>query len=184
MTTSLMRRNPFGAIDPVQSRMWDWFMTPMGHTPISKLFGEVNSYVPPVDIYETNEEVIIAASLPGLDADKLDIQILEDQLTLTGEQNSFLCFEPEENMTRHLQGIPRFGRFSFTFGLPCGVQAEQSQAKYENGLLCMRFLKAQKHRPVRIAVNNSANVPQTVQPASQNAPQEITASAQPEETSA
>ena len=185
MTTSLMRRNPFGATDPMPSRMWDWFTTPMGHTPISKLFGEVNSYVPPVDIYETNEEVIIAANLPGLDTDKLDIQILEEQLTLTGEQNSFLCFELEENMTQHMQGIPRFGRFSFTFGLPCAIEAEQSQAKYENGLLCMRFLKTQKRRPVRVTVNNSANVSQPAQTASQPAPPpEITAQSEPEQASA
>jgi HSP20 family protein len=152
MATSLMLRNPFGALDTVQSRMWDWFTTPYGSTPLSKLIGETNTYVPPVDIYETNEEVIVAASIPGLDVTKVDIQVLEDRLTLVGEQNSIICFEPEENMVQHLQGIPRYGGFSFSFVLPCAVEPEQSQAKYENGLLCMRFLKAARVRPVRVPI--------------------------------
>lgn len=155
MATSLMRRNPFGALDPMQSRMWDWFTTPMGHTPLSKFFGEANSFVPPVDIYETREEVIVAASLPGLDPTKTNIEALEDQLTVSGEQNAVVCFEPEENAVQHLNGIPRFGRFSFNFRLPCPVETEQAQAKYTNGVLCMRFLKVQKARPVRILISDT-----------------------------
>ena len=93
MATSLMRRNPFGALDPVASRMWDWFATPSGYTPMSKIFGETDSFVPPVDICETAEEVVVAASLPGLDVDKVDIQVLQDQLTLSGEQRPILCFD-------------------------------------------------------------------------------------------
>lgn len=175
MPTSLMRLNPLGAITPVQSRMWDWFTTPMGYTPMSKLFGELNSFVPPIDIYQTQEEVIVAASLPGLDVSKVDIQVLEDQLTLSGEQNSVICFEPEENMVQHLSGIPRFGRFSFNFQLPCAVEPEQTQAKYENGLLCLRFLKAQKNRPVRIAINqvNKAQVTESIAAVAASTPSAI-----------
>jgi HSP20 family protein len=159
MSNSLMRRYSFGATEPFPTRMWDWFTTPMGYTPMSKLFGEVNSYVPPVDIYETRNEVIVAASLPGLDASKTNIEVVQDSLTLSGEQHPVLCFEPEEGATRHLNGIPRFGRFSFNFQLPAEVDASQSQAKYENGVLCIRFLKAQSARPVRIAISNDGNQP-------------------------
>jgi len=154
-----MRRYSFGALDPLQTRMWDWFTTPMGYTPMSKLFGEVNSYVPPVDIYETRNEVIVAASLPGLDAAKTNVEVIEDRLTLSGEQQPLLCFDAEEGATPHYTGIPRFGRFSFSFQLPCVVDTAQSQAKYENGVLCMRFLKAQSARPVRIAISNAPGQP-------------------------
>jgi len=160
-----MRRNPFGAIDQVQSRMWDWFTTPYGSTPLSKLFGEINSYIPPVDIYETNEEIVVAASLPGLDVATVDIQVLEDNLTLSGEQNSVVCFDPEEKMDQHLQGIPKYGKFSFSFTLPCTVEPEQSQAKYENGLLCMRFLKAAKVRAVRVPISRTGIEPAIVETA-------------------
>ena len=156
MATSIMRRNPFGAIDPVASRMWDWFTTPSGYTPISKIFGEADSFVPPVDIYETAEEVVVAASLPGLDLEKLDIQVLDDQLTLAGEQRPALCFENDEKVTPVYNGITRYGKFSFGFRLPCAVDANQTQAKYENGLLCMRFLKAQSARPIRVSVLGDA----------------------------
>lgn len=159
MSTLMMRRNSFGATDPFPTRMWDWFTTPMGYTPMSKLFGEINSYIPPVDIYETRNEVIVAASLPGLDASKTNVEVVENVLTLSGEQHPVLCFEPEEGATRHLNGIPRFGRFSFNFQLPAEVDAAQSHAKYENGVLCIRFLKAQSARPVRISIATDGSQP-------------------------
>jgi HSP20 family protein len=151
-----MRRNPFGAIDPLASRMWDWITTPAGFTPMGKLFGETDTFVPPVDIYETGEEIVVAASLPGLDVSKIDIQVREDHLTLAGEQSPVVCFDASENATAVFNGIPRYGKFSFGFRLPCAVDTQNTQAKYENGLLCMRFLKAQSARTVRISVQSGA----------------------------
>jgi HSP20 family protein len=173
----MMRRYSFGATDPFPTRMWDWFTTPMGYTSMSKLFGEINSYVPPVDIYETRNEVIVAASLPGLDASKTNVEVVQDSLTLSGEQHSVLCFDSEEGATQHLNGIPRFGRFSFNFRLPAEVDATQSQAKYENGVLCIRFLKAQSARPVRIAISHDDNQP-VVTTASAAQQEQITGSQQ------
>jgi HSP20 family protein len=163
MATSMMRRNPFGAVDPTWSRMWDWSTTPTGHTPLSKLFGETNSYVPPVNIYETREEIIVAASLPGLNADKVNIEVQKEVLTLSGEQESVLCFDETENATVHLAGIPRFGKFQFSFRLPASVDAQQAQAKYTNGVLCVRFLKSQQARPVRVPIANDASPVRTVE---------------------
>ena len=154
MATSIMRRNPFGAVDPIASRMWDWFTTPTGFTPMSKFFGESNSFVPPVDIYETAEEVVVAAILPGLDTETVDIQVLQEQLTLSGEQKPVLCFDEAEKATPVFSGIPRYGKFSFGFQLPCSVDASQTQASYRDGLLCMRFLKSQSARPVRVKVQS------------------------------
>jgi HSP20 family protein len=164
MATSLLRRNPFGAMDPTWSRMWDWVTTPTGHTPMSKLFGDVNAFVPPVDIYETREEIVVAASLPGLDASKVNIEVQENQLTLSGEQQPFLCFNEEEKATQHLAGIPRYGKFQFSFQLPAAVDASQAQAKYNDGVLCVRFLKVQQSRPVRVPITNGAEQASIVEP--------------------
>lgn len=170
MATSMMRRNPFGAVDPNWSRMWDWFTTPTGHTPMSKFFGEANPYVPPVDIYETREEIIVAASLPGLDAGNVTIEVQEDQLTLSGTQQPVLCFNEEESATQHLAGIPRYGKFSFSFQLPASVDANQAQAKYSDGVLCIRFLKAQSARPIRVPIQNDKQSVQKVETAQRTAP--------------
>jgi HSP20 family protein len=157
MATSLTRRNPFGATDPFVSRMWDWFATPVGQTPMSRLFGEGGSYIPPIDIYETREEVVVAASLPALDLSKLSIEVQDDSLTLKGEQQPFVCFDAEDGATQHLGGIPRYGNFNFNFQLPVPVDTAEAQANYKNGVLCMRFLKSQKNRPVRISVQTEAD---------------------------
>lgn len=160
MATSLTRRNPFGATDPLVSRMWDWFATPVGQTPMSRLFGESGSYIPPIDIYETREEIIVAASLPGMDMTKLNIEVMEDTLTLKGEQQSFVCLEAEEGATQYLAGIPKYGNFNFSFQLPTPVDADEAQANYKDGVLCMRFLKSQKNRPTRIAVQSQSSPPE------------------------
>lgn len=156
MATSLMRRSLFTTMDPTWSRMWDWFTTPAGLTPLSRLLGDNGSYIPPVDIYETRDEVVVAASLPGLDAEKVNIEVKDDMLTISGEQQSVLCFNEEENATLHLAGIPRYGRFQFSFRLPAPVDSGQAQAKYRDGVLCVRFLKAQSARAVRIPVQHDA----------------------------
>lgn len=176
MATSLTRRNPFGATDPFVSRMWDWFATPVGQTPMSRLFGESGSYIPPIDIYETREEVIVAASLPGMDMTKLAIEVIDDALTLKGEQQPFVCLQPEEGATQYLAGIPRYGAFNFSFQLPSAVDANEAQANYKDGVLCMRFLKSQKNRPTRIPVQShprsaeGANAQLPAESPAQNAP--------------
>jgi HSP20 family protein len=181
MSTSLLRRNPFGATDPFASRMWDWFTTPAGQTPMSRLFGETGTYIPPTDIYETREQIVVAVSLPAVDAGKLTLEVKDNELTIAGEQQPFPVFHAEEGATQYLAGIPRYGKFRFSFQLPVAVDAEQAQADYINGLLCMRFHKSQKYRPTRIPVQSITGQPQVT-----SAPAEISAQTadQPEQVPA
>jgi len=180
MATSLTRRNPFGATDPFVSRMWDWFATPVGQTPMGRLFGESSSYIPPIDIYETREEVVVAASLPGINANNLTIEVIDEVLTLKGEQQPFVCIGEDEAATQYLSGIPKYGNFNFSFQLPAAVDANEAQAKYQDGVLCMRFLKSQKNRPTRIAVQSHTTSPEGANaPASEAIQVQNTSSSEP-----
>ena len=50
-------------------------------------------------------------------------------------------------------GIPRYGRFTFTVGLPCAVDTNTAEAQYTDGILRVRFHKPESSKPVRIQVN-------------------------------
>ena len=89
--------------------------------------------------------------------DQIDIQVIEDKLTLSGEQSPAIKPNTESKMVQHMQGIRNYGRFSFSFVLPCTVNADKSQAKYENGMLYVRFNKHERERPVRIPVQITDN---------------------------
>lgn len=156
MPASILRRNTYYGVDSVAARMLDWLSTPVGMTPMARLFTEGDRVLPPVDIYETAEEIIVAAGLPNLNAEQVNIQVLEDQLTVSGEQRPLLSFEPEENAVQHLNGVTHYGKFSFSFHLPKPVDPQQTQARYDNGVLHMRFLKARSARPIRIKIHTDA----------------------------
>ena len=158
MATSLIRRPRVGALNPwrmmeeMENRMWDWMNTPTGFTPVSRLFGEAHSYVPPVDIYETRDDVLVAASLPGINVGSIQLEVKEGYVSLSGEQQPTFAPEQATEVTAHLAGIPRYGRFSFRFALPCEVEHERAEAVYRDGVLRVRFPKAQAARPVSIPI--------------------------------
>lgn len=160
MTTSLMRRDSVGFLNPwrlmeeMENRLWDWMNTPFGYTPLSRLLNEVPAYIPPVDIIETPEKLVIVASLPGIDPNNINVQVQQGHVTISGEQLESYTPAQNEQVTWHATGIPRHGRFSFRFRLPCEVDTDSAQALYRDGLLRVTFTKT--HKPITINVQVEA----------------------------
>jgi HSP20 family protein len=165
MATSLMRRNGVGSLNPwrwfdeMERQMWDWANTPTGFTPVSRLLGESRVYTPPADIYETNDDLLVAVSVPGIDPSKVNVQVHNGTLTVSGEQKPLVTPSQETPVTQHFAGTPRYGNFSFSFTLPCEVESERAEAIYQDGILRLRFPKAQAAKPVRISVNVQNTAP-------------------------
>jgi HSP20 family protein len=165
MATSLMRRNGVGMLNPwrlfdeMERQMWDWTPTPSGLTPVSRLLGEARTYTPPADIYETTDDLLVAVSIPGIDASKINVQVHNGTLTVSGEQKPLVTPSQETPVTQHFAGIPRYGSFSFSFALPCEVESDRAEAVYHDGILRLRFPKVQAAKPVRIAVNVQNTTP-------------------------
>ena len=86
--------------------------------------------------------------VPGLEADDLNIEILNNTVTIRGEFNNN---EPEE--TRFLTCELPQGRFSRVVTLPVAVDSAKAEANMKNGLLNLRVPKAEAHRPKAIKVN-------------------------------
>jgi HSP20 family protein len=110
-----------------------------------------DSYVPgypPVNLWSGEDEVVVSAELPGVDADKIDISVVEDTVTLSGQRGSDDV--PKGAVFRHRERGR--GRFSRTFRLPFRIDASAVDARYANGILEVTLPRAAEDRPKKVPV--------------------------------
>jgi len=104
---------------------------------------------PAVDMYQTDDELVVRASLPGIKADEVQINITGDVLTLKGE----VKHEEEKNDKAWHIREQRWGSFQRSVALPTNVVSDKAKAEFENGILIITLPKAQEVRPKTITVN-------------------------------
>ena len=104
--------------------------------------------IPAVDLYQTDDEVVVKASLPGMKSDDVQISITGDMLTLKGE---FKQNDEKKEKAYHLRE-QRYGAFERTFALPTEVTADKAKAEFENGILTITLPKAEEVKPKMITV--------------------------------
>jgi HSP20 family protein len=97
-----------------------------------------------VDVREENDAYVINALTPGLKAADLNIQILDDIVTIEGDFKS----EEKEYL---LSELPH-GSFRRTLHLPASVDADKAEAKITDGVLTLNLPKAESARPKVIKV--------------------------------
>jgi HSP20 family protein len=97
-----------------------------------------------VDVRDEAEDYILTALVPGMKAEDLNIQILEDVVTVEGE------FKADEN--EYLMRELPHGSFRRTLRLPAELDADKAQAKITDGVLTLRIPKAESARPKTIKV--------------------------------
>ena len=98
-----------------------------------------------VNIREEDEAYILSALVPGLKAEDLNIQILDDVVTIEGE----FKFDEQEYLVSELP----HGSFQRTLELPNSVDAEKAEARITDGVLTLRLPKVESARPRTIKVN-------------------------------
>jgi HSP20 family protein len=106
---------------------------------------EARYLAPPVDIYETEDAIMVVADLPGVSHDEVDVRIEDGILTIKGRSD----YEPPADLVRgefSLQGYFR------QFQLSDEVNQEGISAQSKNGVLTIRLPKAEKSKPRQIKV--------------------------------
>jgi HSP20 family protein len=112
-----------------------------------------NTWVPPVDIYQTSEhELVLKAELPDLSREEIDITVENFVLTLKGEKK--LAAEVKEEQFHHIERS--YGSFSRSFSLPRTVDATKVAADYKNGVLTVRLPLREEAKPRQIKVDVAA----------------------------
>jgi HSP20 family protein len=99
----------------------------------------------PVDVREEDEAYALSAVVPGLAAEDLDIQVIEDVITIRGEYKA----EDSKFLLRELPS----GKFLRSLRLPDELDASKAEAEIKNGILTVRVPKAEHAKPRQIKVN-------------------------------
>lgn len=110
--------------------------------------GAGNVY-PPVNLYETDEDFVVMAELPGVRREDLDLTLEANRITLRGERHAEIPREDGASVHRRER---ESGIFRRTFEFPVPVDPDKAEAIYRDGVLRVRLPKAASHRPRQIAV--------------------------------
>ena len=107
---------------------------------------------PAIDMYQTNDEVVVRAALPGIKSDEVQINVNGDVLTIRGETKH----EEEKNdKSWHIRDH-RWGAFERSVRLPTGVVADRAKAEFDNGILTISLPKSEEVKPKTISVKTKA----------------------------
>ena len=125
---------------------------------MNRLFVEPNGrpWVPPVDIRETENELVVKADVPDIKFEDIDVRIENGTLTLRGERKFEETKDGKDNGGWHR--VERsYGTFERVFTLPDSVNPEAVKADYKNGTLTITLPKKEiaKPRQVKIQVSNN-----------------------------
>lgn len=107
-----------------------------------------------LDVYQTDDEVVIKASLPGVKPEDVDISITGDTVTIKGEMKE----EAEVREENYLHRERRYGTFSRMVQVPVSVQEDKAEATFEDGILKLSLPKAEEVKPRQIKVKARALV--------------------------
>lgn len=100
----------------------------------------------PIDIYQTDKDVVVKATLPGVDAEDVQISISGDILTIKGEH----CEEEEINEGDYIHRERRCGTFSRSLPLPVSVNSDKADAVFDKGVLTLTLPKKEEAKPKKI----------------------------------
>ena len=104
--------------------------------------------VPAVDMYQTDNEIVVKAAIPGIKAEEVQINITGDVLSLKGEVKQS---EEVKEKAYHIHE-QRWGAFERTIILPANVVADKAKADFENGILSITLPKAEEAKPKTITI--------------------------------
>ena len=103
---------------------------------------------PAIDMYQTDDEVVVKAALPGLKPDEVQINVTGDILTIKGEVKHE---EEKKDKSWHIRE-QRWGSFERSLRLPTGVISDRAKADFDNGILTITLPKSEEVRPKTITV--------------------------------
>jgi HSP20 family protein len=108
------------------------------------------TWSPAVDIYETENEIMVQAELPGVDRKDITLNLENNVLTLKGERR----FEKETKQENYHRIERSYGAFSRAFSIPAIVDEEKIRADYKDGILKIALPKKEQVKPKQIKIGD------------------------------
>ncbi len=148
---TVVRWSPWGQVATLQSDMARLMNQVLGQAPSGN--GEGAAWLPPVDVSETEDALLLHLDLPGISQDAINVELNENVLTISGQRER----EQELSKDSFYRYERRFGSFSRSVSLPSAVSEDDISASYENGVLEVRVPKPAEQKPRRIQVGSGAS---------------------------
>jgi len=126
---------PFRELQREIDRLFEDFFTPS-----VRRSSEVYNFMPDIDVYETDKELVIEAEIPGMDRKDITVKIEDNVLKISGEKK----LEREQKDRNYRVFERSYGKFERCMVLPDYVDAEKIKAKYENGVLTITIPKREE----------------------------------------
>ena len=128
--------------------LWDPFreMAAMQRA-LDSAFGQTRPKYPPVDVTDKDDIIMVKAALPGIDKDALELAILGDSLTISGEKKP-----PINEGANYIRHERPYGKFRKLIDLPYSVEQDKISATYTNGILVVAMPKAESAKPRQVVV--------------------------------
>ncbi|NOY87168.1 MAG: Hsp20/alpha crystallin family protein [Deltaproteobacteria bacterium] len=141
-------REPFKELMALHDRMNRVFQGDTGRGDLEEEF-ESSTWAPPVDIYETQDDILVNVEVPGVDKDRISVEVKDDVLVIQGERPF------EKDVAReHYHRIERsYGRFRRSFILSVPVQVDGIKASYQSGILEITLPKVEAAKPKKIEIS-------------------------------
>jgi HSP20 family protein len=105
-------------------------------------------WLPPADIYETDDDVVIELDAPGCHSENLAVEAIDGQLVIAGGR------QPIEQATRRYRSERWSGKFVRSFTLQPNMRSDDVHADYHDGVLTVRLRKPEETKPKRISINH------------------------------
>ena len=151
MRASITHFQPFRGVSTLQDQINRLFNDAFDR---SSDEASLTPWSPAVDIYETEQNLVVKADLPDIKPEQLDIRVENNILTIRGERQ----FEKKVAESNYLRVERAYGTFSRSFALANTVNTEAIQADYQNGVLTLTIPKREEAKPkqIKVRVENAA----------------------------
>jgi HSP20 family protein len=144
---SIVRWEPFSDLMSLREAM-DRLFEESVVRPSSRFLAPYGAGEIAVDMYESDEALVVTAALPGVKPEEVDITITGDSLCIKGETKS----ETKVEKGNYLRQERRYGAFARTIVLPVPVQTDKAEAKFKDGVLTLSIPKAEEAKPKVVRV--------------------------------
>lgn len=155
---SLIKYDPFRELKSLQDEMNRLFMTSLPRT-----FGNEDlasgGWSPSVDIFESENEIVLEAELPGMKREDFEVSIENNVITLKGERR----FEKKEESDNYHRVERSYGSFTRSFSLPRTVSAEETTADFKNGVLRVSLPKKEEAKARKIEITGEDSQERTIE---------------------
>lgn len=141
-------REPFRGMMALQDRMNRLFQGPVDREVEGEDF-ESASWDPPVDIYETKDDIVVNVEVPGISKDLISVEVKDEVLIIQGERP----FEKDVDREQYHRVERAYGRFRRSFILGVQVRIEGIKATYRDGVLEILLPKVEEVKPRKIEIS-------------------------------